>query len=592
MKLQLRFLLLWAALLMAGCGSGDAEQGESSLIKLGDRSYFLNLPAGYQPQQQYKLLLAFHGSGGTSADMQNTANFSGYSDEYIVAYPQSGTVEWNEGCNCNIANRLGIDDLGFVDEVVADISAKYRIQPGEVFAVGFSQGGLFTQNLACNRSSSFKAFAVVAAPMSGQLWQSCEPAEPVSIMLVMGKNDNVLPYNGYTHSNFGLVSATQAITRFATLNRSLPVALKQTMTNDQVEILSFSNGRQKAELFSIKQGQHQWRFNSFDTSAEILTFFRELDTPRLPEASKLVQVDDKKMHVRLMGEQHPGPAVVLLAGPNENYHSDSAWFSLLQPVLAEKYRVYSIDRLGNGFSDVAENVSYRRFADDLAAVLKALDEQQVVVMAMASASISARFFYEKHHQAIDIKAMLLLDPDVPTANALSVYQGYPADWYLANLEALIPHLASGAWTERTIDKLQVERSHAEQLVGNNPLMDWQYFDLISQQRLLISHQQSRAREIAAYSADLTAYAALPMLKAIPVSVIDTDFEQAQIDANPDNVELLRLWQQESNSWNQQQAEQANGQYIALSDSDHLVALEQPEQIKAALEWLFAQLQLP
>lgn len=596
MKLQLRFLLLvlvaLAVLMMVGCGDGGSEQGDSNLMKLGERSYLLVLPANYQPEREYKLLLAFHGSGGTSADMQRTANFSNYSNDYIVAYPQSGTVEWNEGCNCNIANRLGIDDLGFVDEVIADISSKQRIQSGEVYAVGFSQGGLFTQNLACNRSSRFKAFAVVAAPMSGQLWQSCAPEQPVSLMMVMGKNDNVLPYNGYTDPNFGLVSAPFAIARFASLNNSLPLAQKQTLAAEQVELLSYSNGRQKAELFSIKQGQHQWQFSQFDTSAEILQFFQQLDSPRLPKASRLVQVGDKRLHVRLMGEQHAGPAVVLLAGPNENYHSDSAWFALLQPLLAEKYRVYSIDRLGNGFSDTADELSYRRFADDLAGVLQQLDEQQVVIVAMASASISARLFYQQQQQAFDIKAMLLVDPDVPTANALSVYQGYPADWYLANLAALLPHLASGAWTERTMEKLQAERRHAEQLVGDNPLMNWHYFDLISQQRLLINHQQSRAREIAAYSADLNAYAALSMLTAIPVSVIDTDFEQAQIDASPDNAELLRLWQQESTAWNQQQAEQANGQYIALADSDHLVALHQPEQIKAALDWLFAQLQLP
>ena len=596
MKLQLRFLLLvlvaLAVLMMVGCGDGGSEQGDSNLMKLGERSYLLVLPANYQPEREYKLLLAFHGSGGTSKNMQDMAGFSRYSNDYIFAYPQAGTVEWNEGCNCNIAHRLGIDDLTFVDTVIADIKAKHRIKAGEIYAAGYSQGGLFTQNLACNRSATFKAFAVVAAPMSYQLSLNCAPEQPVSIMMVMGEDDSVLPYNGLPDRNFGLVSAPGAISRFAGLNNSLPLAQQQTLAAEQVELLSYSNGRQKAELFSIKQGQHQWQFSQFDTSAEILQFFQQLDSPRLPKASRLVQVGDKRLHVRLMGEQHAGPAVVLLAGPNENYHSDSAWFALLQPLLAEKYRVYSIDRLGNGFSDTADELSYRRFADDLAGVLQQLDEQQVVIVAMASASISARLFYQQQQQAFDIKAMLLVDPDVPTANALSVYQGYPADWYLANLAALLPHLASGAWTERTMEKLQAERRHAEQLVGDNPLMNWHYFDLISQQRLLINHQQSRAREIAAYSADLNAYAALSMLTAIPVSVIDTDFEQAQIDASPDNAELLRLWQQESTAWNQQQAEQANGQYIALADSDHLVALHQPEHIKAALDWLFAQLQLP
>ncbi|KKO45897.1 hypothetical protein WG68_07740 [Arsukibacterium ikkense] len=592
MKLQLRFLLLVLAGLLAGCSDESKEQGDSSLVKLGERSYLLVLPANYQPDREYKLLLVFHGSGGNSNGMQRTANFTAYSNDYIVAYPQAATVEWNEGCNCNIASRLGIDDLGFVDTVIADISSKQRIAAGEIYAAGFSQGGLFTQNLACNRSTGFKAFAVVAAPMSGQLWQSCAPQQPVSIMMAIGKNDTVLPYNGFTDPNFGLISAPWAIAHFASLNNSLPKAYRKTLAGNQVELLSYSNGQQKAELFSIKQGQHQWQFSQFDTSAEILTFFQQLATPRLPDASKLVQVADKRFHLRQMGEQHAGPAVVLLAGPNQNYHSDSAWFALLQPLLAEKYRVYSIDRLGNGFSDSADDLSYRRFAGDLAGVLKASGEQQIVLVAMASASISARLFYQQQQQAFDIKAMLLVDPDVPTANALRVYQGYPADWYQANLAALIPHLATGAWTARTMDKLQAERSHAEQLVGEQPLMDWHYFDLISQQRLLISHQQSRAREIAAYSEDLDVYAALPMVTAIPVSVIDTDFEQAQIAANPDDAELLRLWQQESTHWHQQQAEQSNGQYIALSNSDHLVALQQPEQIKTALDWLFAQLQLP
>lgn len=600
MKLQVITQALAVVLLvvqLCGClssGSGKTANVEvnKDLIKIHGRSYLLKLPANYQPQNSYKLLLAFHGSGGTASSMQQAVLLEQYSDDYIVAYPNSKEVEWNEGCNCNIAHRKGVDDLAFVDQVIADIQQKHQITAGEIYAAGFSQGALFTQNLACNRSTVFKAFATVAAPMSDQLSTSCAPEQPVSIMMVMGKDDEVLPYNGLSHANFGLNSATQAIKLFASLNSSLPLAQQQTLAAEKVELLSYSNGRQKAELFSIKQGQHQWQFSSFDTSAEILTFFSQLDSQRLPEKSSLVPAGDKKLHVRAMGEQHAGPAVVLLAGPNENYHSDSAWFALLQPLLAEKYRVYSIDRLGNGFSESDDNLSYRRFAGDLAKVLQQLDEQQVVIVAMASASISARLFYQQQQQVFDIKAMLLIDPDVPTANALSVYQGYPADWYLANLEALLPHLATGAWTERTREKLQAERNHAEQLVGDNPLMNWHYFDLISQQRLLINHQQSRAREIAAYSADLNAYAALPMLTALPVSVIDTDFEQAQIDANPGNAERLRLWQQESIAWNQQQAELANGQYIALNNSDHLVALQQPEKIKVALDWLFAQLQLP
>ncbi len=66
------------------------------------------------------------------------------------------------------------------------------------------------------------------------------------------------------------------------------------------------------------------------------------------------------------------PVLILLSGPNQNYHADSAWFALLQPLLAQHYQVHAIDRLGNGWSDDDEDLSYRRFADDLARLLPKL----------------------------------------------------------------------------------------------------------------------------------------------------------------------------------------------------------------------------
>lgn len=605
-RLCIWFACLLLIFILSGCGSSSdnnsQEQNETprgevlagTQVKLGTRSYLLALPKEFRSDRTYKLLLVFHGSGGNSAGMQQLAAFERLSSDYIVAYPQSEQVEWNEGCNCNIAHRLGADDLGFVDQVIADIDQRYKLIPGEVYAAGFSQGALFSQNLACNRSEVFKAVAVVAAPMSVQLAASCKPTQPVSIMMAMGKQDNVLPYAGYTDANFGLISAEAAIALFARLNNSLTLPIRKTLANGQVELTAYTNGKQKAELYAITQGGHFWRFNDFDTSAEILRFFAGLTEPTLPVGSARVQVEQQAFHVRSMGQQQSGPAIILMAGPNGNYHSDSAWFALLQPLLAKHYRVHVIDRLSNGWSDDVDSPSYRRFAHDLAAVLKQLQEQQVVLVAFSSASISARLFYEDYAKDFDIKAMLWIDPDIPQPHSLSLYKSYPADWYQANLPALLPHLASGAWTERTLTKLQVEREQVQQLVSaeHQSVMDWSYFDLASQQRLLLSHQQARAKEIANYAADLDAYAELAWLTAIPVSIIDTDFEKAQITADPAQADSVLLWQQEGSEWSRLQAEMSHGQYIPLTNADHLLMLQQPEQIARALEVLLQQLQLP
>jgi polyhydroxybutyrate depolymerase len=600
MKILPIITLFFAALLLVkGCslssgGKLSSVSEDIEQVKIGDRSYLVKLPTNYQAQNSYKLLLVFHGSGGSASSIYSMAHFEQYSDEYIVAYPNAKEVEWNDGCGCNVAHRKGVDDLSFVDQLIADIQQKHHISTGEIYAAGFSQGGLFSQNLACNRSEVFKAVAIVAAPMSQQLAASCAPQAKLSVMMVHGIHDNVLPFMGLNDANFGLISSPEAIKLHANKQGSLPYPLIKPISELGAELVSYSNGQQKFQLHSISKGGHSWRFAQFNTSAKIIEFFAKLEQPELPQYSSLVTVDNQHFHVRTMGRDNTGPAVVLLAGPNQHYHSDSAWFAALQPLLAQNYRVYSIDRLGNAFSRSAEQLSYRRFADDIAAVLQQLDEQQVVLVAFSSASISARWFYQQYQQQFAVKAMLYIDPDIPLAHSLSLYQGYPADWYLANLTQLLPHIASGAWTERSQKKIQQERLLVEELVAAHPdLMDWQYFEQVSQQRLLIPNQQARATEIAAYIADLDSYAQLAMVSAVPVSVIDSDFEQGQIDsAEPDQIAALQLWQQEGRQWSQEQASLSNGQYIALMSSDHLVPLQQPAQVQQALDWLFSQLQSP
>ena len=136
--------IFFVSLVLSACGSSgnerhDNSQSVTSLTLLGSRSYLLKLPVNYQEDNAYKLLLAFHGSGSRANSMQSMTQLEQYSDDYIVAYPNSEAVEWNEGCDCNVARD--IDDLAFVDAVIADIQKKHHVQPGEIYAAGFSQGG-------------------------------------------------------------------------------------------------------------------------------------------------------------------------------------------------------------------------------------------------------------------------------------------------------------------------------------------------------------------------------------------------------------------------------------------------------------------
>lgn len=315
-------------------------------------------------------------------------------------------------------------------------------------------------------------------------------------------------------------------------------------------------------------------------------------TTNLPPFSRRVESQGQFFHVRTMQpaqwQQDPKqPVLILLAGPNQNYHADSAWFALLQPLLAQHYQVHTIDRLGNAWSDDDEDLSYRRFADDLARLLPKLSPQPMIIISFASASISSQLLYQRHRQQLKLNAMIWLDPDVATAATVALYQGYPVDWYQQNLTALLPKLAAGSWQQRTADKLAAERQQVQALVpaSYQALMDWDYFAAVLAQRQSVARQQARAREIAAYAADLQLYLQQSLIKTIPVTVIDSDFETAEAAANPAEQQKLLVFQQQSSAWNRQVATVSGGQYITTGQSQHLLMLQQPELVLQAVQAL-------
>lgn len=597
-------LLLVTLWLVAGC-NGSVETASNSinaidtsvnnveLVELGERQYLIAKPINdFSHDKAYKLLLVFHGSGGSAESMRSLVKFEESANDYIVVYPQSKVEEWNEGCDCNKPHRLGVDDLGFVEALLRDIKGKYNIIDTELYAVGYSQGGLFTQNLMCNSSVKFKAIASIASPMSKPLSVQCQIQHPTNYLLVHGTKDLVLPYQGQPTGNFALISSERAIELIAEQNGiDRPVKL---VTDGKVTKHTYSNDKFINQLASIEGGGHSWTFSEYETSAEVLRFFNSVSDKPLDRHSSLYRVGQgeasKDIHVRSMGLNHTGPAIVLLSGFNKNYHADSAWFSLLQPMLANTYKVHVIERLGNGFSSLSETPSYTSFAPLLDEVLLKLGETEIVMVSFASGNLLAHSWYNAGDSktANTLKGMLWIDPDILLPHSISLYRDWPVSWYRKVAPNLLPHIATGNWTERTLAKLNLERETHMALISeqNKGAMDWAYYDLVSLQRASIAKQLIRAKEIMNYHDDLAEVMKLDITYSVPLSVIDTDFESIDIaSAEADAVERLNKWQQQGSQWSKLIAERSNGQYIALLNSDHMAIFEHPEVIIDAINTL-------
>lgn len=152
-----------------------------------EREYYLKLPSPYHPKISYPLIFGFHGFTGDYTnftegyyDLQEAVG-----DEAILVYPNAleinGETQWDLEA-----------DLGFFNDLYAELEANLCFDKRKVFAVGHSNGAAFTNMLGCRRGDVLRAIA----PVSGIFSEDYEE-EPcigqVASITMHGDNDNTIP---------------------------------------------------------------------------------------------------------------------------------------------------------------------------------------------------------------------------------------------------------------------------------------------------------------------------------------------------------------------------------------------------------------
>ena len=105
-------------------------------------------------------------------------------ESFIVVYPDGSSfpLRWNIGPAANIP---AVDDIGFIQDVLRDVSAAATIDTGRVYLTGFSNGGGMAHRIACQLSDRIAAVGIVDAIDSGMLGD-CETTRPVALMAFFG----------------------------------------------------------------------------------------------------------------------------------------------------------------------------------------------------------------------------------------------------------------------------------------------------------------------------------------------------------------------------------------------------------------------
>lgn len=93
-----------------------------------------------------------------------------------------------------------VDDIGYVYDIISNVSATYSVDRSRIYANGKSNGGGFTALLACrpDTSSVFAAFAPVSPALypGTDAFYNCTPSRPAPVFHTHGVVDAVAPFYG------------------------------------------------------------------------------------------------------------------------------------------------------------------------------------------------------------------------------------------------------------------------------------------------------------------------------------------------------------------------------------------------------------
>jgi polyhydroxybutyrate depolymerase len=249
------FSFLFATLLATRAGAQETK--EKVTVDDVDRNFMLRLPRGYDAQKHYPVMILLHGSNQDADDIERLTRFNETADKVgiIAIYPLSANGRWNIGVRPQEHQRSVMgpgsgrhrggggypggggggypgggggyprggqqpqdqqpsqhpsedsrhgpaDDIAFFNQMLDQVSAKASVDASRIYAAGLSEGGFMALRVGCAMSDRIAGIAAIGAAMPKTM--ICLPSRPVSLVMMNGTQDPVVPYGGGTEHNLNL----------------------------------------------------------------------------------------------------------------------------------------------------------------------------------------------------------------------------------------------------------------------------------------------------------------------------------------------------------------------------------------------------
>lgn len=233
-----------------------------------ERSCLFYQPAACNHGSHWPLLMAFHGYLQPNRRFERYAELKSAADRhgFLLALPQGEGWAMFRSFNAGMRDDANDpDDARFIAALLGELHQFAPIDPSRIYAIGMSNGAMFTHTLAQQLPGVLAGFVAV----SGTSAMPINPATPPTpMMLVHGTHDPIAPWTGPTPRTprfikFQDVDSTinqwRGVNGSATVNSELSVYdLPGNETCVVRHLWPAPPGIVETVLLQVENGGHRW----------------------------------------------------------------------------------------------------------------------------------------------------------------------------------------------------------------------------------------------------------------------------------------------------------------------------------------------
>ena len=266
------------------------------------RWYRIHLPPNYSANSVLPVVLNFHGLGSNAQQQEIYSQFNNVADtaHIIVVYPEGVDNLWNVGFGGTT------DDVGFTNDLIDTLQARYNIDTESVFSTGMSNGGYMSYKLACELTDRIQAIAsVTGSIVPGQL-AVCDPSDQIPVMQIHGTVDPTVPYDGGTFA----IAIEDVVAYWVGYDNCEPATvfdvpdldMSDGCTAERFDYLD-CDGDNEVVFYKVTGGAHTWpgsplpiggnTCQDFDASDEIWKFFYKYRSPNVMVANNDISISNE-----------------------------------------------------------------------------------------------------------------------------------------------------------------------------------------------------------------------------------------------------------------------------------------------------------